>query len=200
MRASEQDRPDVARARRAWRARQRRKSFDPAHLVFLDEAGAKTNVTRLRGRAPRGKRLHAKAPHGHWKTTTMISSVRLDGASTCMTIEGATDTLVFREYVRQVLCPSLRPGDVVILDNLRPHKSAETLTLIEAAGASVRFLPAYSPDLNPIEKMWSKVKANLRAAEARTLPELETAIAAALQSVTAQDAEGWFQSCGYMQK
>ena len=99
-----------------------------------------------------------------------------------------------------MLCPSLRPGDVVILDNLMPHKSAETLALIEAAGASVRFLPAYSPDLNPIEKMWSKVKASLRAAEARTRSELETAIAAALQSVTAQDAAGWFQSCGYTQK
>ena len=100
--------------------------------------------------------------------------------------------------MRQVLCPSLRRGDVVVMDNLRPHKSAETLALIEAAGASVRFLPAYSPDLNPIEKMWSKVKASLRAAEARTRPELETAIAAALHSVNAQDAAGWFQSCGYI--
>ena len=157
-------------------------------------------MTRLRGRAPRGERLHAKAPHGHWKTTTMISAVRLDGSTACMTIAGATDTLVFREYVKQVLCPSLRPGDVVVMDNLVPHKSIETLALIETAGASVRFLPAYSPDLNPIEKMWSKVKNSLRAAEARTLPELEAAIAAALQSVTAQDAEGWFRSCGYEQK
>lgn len=197
MRASEQDRPDVARARRAWRQRQRKKRFDPARLVFLDEAGAKTNMTRLRGRAPRGERLHAKAPHGHWKTTTMISSVRLDGSTACMTIEGATDTLVFRAYVRHFLCPSLRRGDVVVMDNLVPHKSAETLALIEAAGASVRFLPAYSPDLNPIEKMWSKVKASLRGAEARTLPELERAIDTALQSVTAQDTQGWFTSCGY---
>ena len=130
----------------------------------------------------------------------MISSVRLDGSSACMTSEGATDTLVFREYVRHVLCPSLRPGDMVILDNLMPHKSAETLALIEAAEASVRFLPAYSPDLNPIEKRWSKVKNSLRAAQGRTLPDLELAVAAALQSLTAQDAAGWFQSCGYMQK
>ena len=157
-------------------------------------------MTRLRGRAPRGHRLHAKAPHGHWKTTTMISSVRLDGSAACMTIAGATDTLAFREYVKHVLCPSLRRGDVVVMDNLVPHKSAETLALIEAAGASVRFLPAYSPDLNPIEKMWSKVKASLRATEARSLPTLEAAIAAALQSVTAQDAKGWFGSCGYIQK
>ena len=157
-------------------------------------------MTRRRGRAPRGERLHAKAPHGRWQTTTMISSVRLDGSTACLTIEGATDTLVFREYVRHCLVPTLRPGDTVILDNLRPHKSADTLDLIEAAGACVRFLPAYSPDLNPIEKMWSKVKNSLRAAEARTRPALDQAIAAALQSVTAQDAAGWFQSCGYIQK
>ena len=154
-------------------------------------------MTRLRGRAPRGERLHAKAPHGHWKTTTMISCLRLDGSTRCMTIESATDTLVFREYVRSFLCPGLRRGDVVIMDNLVPHKSAETLALIEAKGASVRFLPAYSPDLNPIEKMWSKVKNSLRSTAARTLAELERAIDAALQSVTAQDAAGWFTSCGY---
>ena len=154
-------------------------------------------MTRLRGRAPRGERLHAKAPHGHWKTTTMIACLRLDGSTRCMTIESATDTLVFREYVKHFLCPSLRAGDVVVMDNLSPHKSAETLALIAAAGATVRFLPAYSPDLNPIEKMWSKVKASLRGAAARTLAELERAIDAALQSVTTQDAHGWFQSCGY---
>ena len=127
----------------------------------------------------------------------MISSVRLDGSAQCMTIEGATDTLVFREYVKELLAPNLRRGDVVVMDNLRAHKSPQTLALIKAAGARVRFLPAYSPDLNPIEKMWSKLKTSLRAAEARTLPELESAIAQALQSVTAQDARGWFQSCGY---
>jgi transposase len=154
-------------------------------------------MTRLRGRAPRGERLHAKAPHGHWKTTTMISCLRLEGSTKCMTIESTTDTLVFRECVKHFLCPSLRPGDVVVMDNLIPHKSAETLALIVATGASVRFLPAYSPDLNPIEKMWSKVKNCLRGAEARTLPELERAIDAALQSVTAHDAQGWFTSCGY---
>ena len=127
----------------------------------------------------------------------MLSCLRLDGSTKCMTIESATDTLVFREYVRHFLVPTLRRGDVVIMDNLVPHKSAETLALIEAAGASVRFLPAYSPDLNPIEKMWSKVKNSLRGTAARTLPELERAIDSALQGVTAQDAAGWFTSCGY---
>lgn len=114
-----------------------------------------------------------------------------------MTIEGATDTEVFRAYVRSVLCPTLRPGDVVIMDNLSPHKSELTLSLITQVGARILFLPAYSPDLNPIEKMWSKVKACLRSAEARTQPALIQAIAAALASVTPQNAMNWFTSCGY---
>lgn len=127
----------------------------------------------------------------------MISSIRLDGSTACMTIPGATDTEVFRAYVREVLCPTLRPGDLVIMDNLAPHKSDPTLQLIEAAGAQVLFLPAYSPDFNPIEKMWSKLKALLRSAEARTPEELIAAIGDALSKVTAKDALGWFASCGY---
>lgn len=154
-------------------------------------------MTRLRGRAPRGTRCHAAAPCGHWQTTTMISSIRLDGTTACMTIAGATDTEVFRAYVREVLCPTLRPGDLVIMDNLAPHKSDPTLALIAQAGAEVIFLPAYSPDLNPIEKMWSKVKASLRSTEARTPEDLIPAIAAALAKVTPKDALHWFASCGY---
>lgn len=154
-------------------------------------------MTRRCGRAPRGQRVHASQPCGHWQTTTMLSSIRLDGSTACMTIEGATDTEVFQSYVREVLCPTLRPGDLVVMDNLSPHKHDPTLQLIEQTGASVRFLPAYSPDLNPIEKMWSKVKQFLRSAEARTGEELQQAIAAALACVTAQDAMNWFASCGY---
>jgi transposase len=127
----------------------------------------------------------------------MISSVRLDGTSACMTIEGATNTEVFRAYVREVLTPSLRPGDIVVMDNLAPHKNAQTLELIRQAGAEVRFLPAYSPDLNPIEMMWSKVKALLRKAQARTHPDLLKAVASALSAVTPDDALGWFSACGY---
>jgi transposase len=166
-------------------------------LIFLDESGAKTNMTRLCGRALRGQRVHAKSPHGHWNTTTMIGSIRLDGSTACMTIEGAADTEVFQAYVRQVLRPTLRPGDVVIMDNLSPHKSEQTLSLLEEAGVEILFLPAYSPDLNPIEKMWSKIKSCLRSAEARTEAALIEAIAAALASVTRQDAVNWFASCGY---
>lgn len=127
----------------------------------------------------------------------MISSVRLDGSTACMTIEGATDTAVFQAYVREILGPSLRPGDIVVMDNLGAHKNEQTLALLAAAGATVRFLPAYSPDLNPIEMMWSKVKTLLRTAEARTDEELQRAIAAALGQVRAQDAVGWFAACGY---
>jgi len=154
-------------------------------------------MTRLRGRAMRGQRVRASCPQGHWQTMTMISSIRLDGSTACMTIEGATDTEVFRVFVSRVLCPTLRPGDMVVMDNLSPHKSEPTLSLIAQAGAQILFLPAYSPDLNPIEKMWSKVKTLLRSAEARTQQGLVQAIGSALELVTRQDAMNWFASCGY---
>jgi transposase len=166
-------------------------------LIFLDESGAKTNLTRLCGRAPKGQRVPAKAPQGHWQTTTMISSIRLDGSTACMALEGTTDTESFRAYVDPVLLPALRPGDLVVMDNLSPHKSDPTLALIPQAGAEVLLLPAYSPDLNPIEKMWSKVKSLPRGAEARTPADLIAAIGRALASVTPQDALGWFVSCSY---
>ena len=127
----------------------------------------------------------------------MISSIRLDGTTACMALEGTTDTESFRAYVSQVLLPTLRSGDLVIMDNLSPHKSDPTLALITNAGAQALFLPAYSPDLNPIEKMWSKIKSLLRTAEARTPADLITAIGQALTKVTSQDALGWFASCGY---
>ncbi len=171
--------------------------LDTAKLVFLDESGAKTNMTRLRGRAKGGQRCADDAPHGHWCTTTMISSIRLDGSTACMAIEGATSAEIFREYVRQVLVPTLRTGDIVIFDNLPAHKDSEAMNLIHSAGAITLPLPAYSPDLNPIEKMWSKVKEFLRSAKARTFDALLDAIAEALKLVTCSDAKGWFNSCGY---
>jgi transposase len=127
----------------------------------------------------------------------MISSIRLDGSTACMALEGTTDTESFRAYVQAVLVPALRPGDNVVMDNLSPHKSDGTLALITQAGAQVLFLPAYSPDLNPIEMMWSKVKTLLRGAEARTQAELIVAIGQALARVTPQDAVNWFAHCGY---
>ena len=165
--------------------------------MFLDESCAKTNMTRLRGRARRGKRLHAAAPCGRWQSTTMIASIRLDGSTACMHLPGAMDTEAFVTYASGVLCPGLRPGDIVVMDNLSVHKSPEFAGLVEAAGAEVRFLPSYSPDLNPIEKMWSKIKLLLRSAEARTQEALDEAISLAFSKVTAKDAAGWFASCGY---
>lgn len=154
-------------------------------------------MTRLRGRALRGQRVHAAQPHGHWHTTTMIAAMRLDGSTACLAIEGATDAEVFRTYVEQVLVPTLQKGDIVVMDNLAAHKTESTLALIHAAGAEALFLPAYSPDLNPIERMWSKVKNALRSAAARTLPDLQNAIGKALGQVTGSDAANWFGSCGY---
>jgi transposase len=154
-------------------------------------------MTRLRGRAPKGERVHGSTPCGRWHTTTLMGSLRLDGTTACMTLEGTTDTESFRAYVGQVLAPTLRPGDLVVMDNLSSHKSDPTLALITQTGAQVMFLPAYSPDLNPIEKMWSKVKSLLRASEARTPTDLVAAIGQALAQVTPQVALGWFTSCGY---
>ncbi len=165
--------------------------------MFIDESGAKTNMTRLHGRAMRGERARDCAPHGHWCVRTMISSIRSDGKTACMSIDAATDGEVFLAYVANVLVPTLRQGDIVVLDNLGAHKSAAVEAAIRSAGATVEYLPAYSPDLNPIEKMWSKIKAILRAARARTSRALNAAIRKAFSSVTSDDALSWFVSCGY---
>ena len=172
--------------------------MDTQRLVFIDESGAKTNMTRLYGRAKAGSRAVDDTPSGHWCTTTMISSVRLDGSTACMVVDGATSKDVFRAYVEQILLPTLIEGDIVVLDNLSAHKNQEVRNLIESAGAELWFLPPYSPDLNPIEKMWSKIKSILRTLKARTEKELINAIAKALEAVNSSDAKGWFESCGYV--
>jgi transposase len=171
--------------------------MDTQRLVFIDESGAKTNMTRLYGRAKAGSRAADDTPSGHWGTTTMISSVRLDGSTACMVVDGATSKDVFRAYVEQILLPTLIEGDIVVLDNLSSHKNQEVRSLIESVGAELWFLPPYSPDLNPIEKMWSKIKSILRTLKARTEKELINAIAKALEAVNSSDAKGWFESCGY---
>jgi len=172
-------------------------SMDLGKLVFIDESGAKTNMTRLYGRAKSGQRALDDAPSGHWCTTTMISSVRLDGSTDCMVVDGATTKDIFKAYVEQILLPTLKAGDVVVMDNLSAHKNQETIDLIESVGAELWYLPPYSPDFNPIEKMWSKIKSILRTLKARTEKALINAIAKALEAVTASDAKGWFESCGY---
>jgi transposase len=171
--------------------------IDPDRLVFLDESGASSNMTRLRGRALEGQRLVGKVPHGHWKITTMISAIGLRGAFAGALFDCPTDREVFAAYVEQVLVRSLRCGDIVVMDNLQPHKSPRVRPAIEKVGASVLYLPPYSPDMNPIENMWSKVKQHLRSAAARTVEALWTAIAEAFQTITLTDCQGFFQNCGY---
>lgn len=154
-------------------------------------------MTRLRGRSLRGKRLYASAPCGRWQTTTMIGAVRQNGQTACMTIEGAINAEVFRLYVRDVLLPTLQAGDILVMDNLSSHKDRQSLEMLKQAGVTVRFLPAYSPDYNPIELMWSKVKALLRKMEARTNDALFQAIGDALSQITQKDATHWLAHCGY---
>lgn len=173
-------------------------SVDPRRLVFLDESGAKTNMTRLRGRALSHERLHAMAPAGHWQTTSMISAIGLEGVVAAMAIEGATDALAFEAYVARCLVPNLKRGQIVVMDNLAAHKGRVVREAIEAAGCELWFLPPYSPDFNPIESMWSKVKAHLRQIAARSFERLIEAIGQALRAVTAADCRGFFQGYGYM--
>ena len=166
-------------------------------MKFLDESGVTTQMTRPWGRAPKGERVAEATPQGHWKVLTTLGTMSLRGIEAVMTIESATDGEVFEAYVEQVLCPKLQPGDAVILDNLSAHKVEGIRELIQARGARLIYLPPYSPDLNPIEKAWSKFKQFLRSAKARTAQALDQAITEALKTITADNAAAWFRSCGY---
>ena len=154
-------------------------------------------MTRRYGRAPKGERVHGAVPLGHWEVTTLIGALAQDGVRAQFTVNAATDTEIFEVFVQQILVPGLRPGDVVIWDNLPAHKSANVSTVLAAAQATLLPLPPYSPDFNPIEQCWSKIKECLRAAQARTGEALQAAIKAAFAAVTPQDAVGWFAHCGY---
>ena len=169
----------------------------PEKLKFLDESGVTTQMTRLWGRAPRGERVTEAAPDSRWQVLTTLGTMGLRGMEAVMTVPSATDGDVFRAYVEQVLCAQLRPGDVLVLDNLSAHKVAGIRELIEARGAQMLYLPPYSPDLNPIEKAWSKFKQFLRSAKARTAEALDKAITEALKTITPENAAAWFRSCGY---
>ena len=195
MRASEQDRPDVARDRRRWRVWQR--YMDAERFVFLDETGATTAMTRLRGWGPRGERLVDAAPYGPWKTTTFVAGLRLDGVIAPCVLDGAMTGEVFRAYVEQMLAPSLRPGDVVVMDNLPAHKVAGVHQAIRAVGASLLYLPSYSPDLNPIEQLFAKLKALLRKAAARTKDALWTTIGTLLDAFTPAECRNYLVNAGY---
>lgn len=166
-------------------------------MLFLDESGVTTEMTRRYGRAARGERVHDAVPAGHWRTLTLLATLCVGGVRAAMTVEAPTDGDVFLAYVEQVLAPRLIPGEIVILDNLPAHKVAGVRVLIEARGAFLLYLPPYSPDFNPIEQAWSKIKELLRALKARTLPVLDDAITTALAAITPDNVASWFRHCGY---
>jgi transposase len=190
-RSQEQDRPDVQQQRQEFCAKMA--GVDPRRLVYVDESGANTAMTRTHGRAPVGQRVYTNTP-GRWESITMTCGLRLSGVTAPLAFRGATNTDIFETYVEDVLVPELKPGDVVIWDNLKPHKSEEAIEAIEAAGASVEPLPPWSPDLTPIEEMVSKVKGAMRSATARTTKAVYAAFASALHDVTLEDIAGWFRS------
>lgn len=164
-------------------------------LVFLDESGVTTSMTRLYARSEGGGRIYEATADSRWKIMTIIGAMSLRGMIATMTIEEATDGDIFRAYVQEVLCAALKPGDVVVMDNLSSHKVSGVRQMIEKVGAEVLYLPPYSPDLNPIEKAWSKLKQLLRSAKARTKEALEKAIAEALQLISPENAAAWFKHC-----
>lgn len=182
MLASEQKRPDVARRRTQWR--QRQASIDPTRLVFIDETWTKTNMAPLRGWAERGRRLRDQVPHGRWKTLTFLAALRHDRLTAPCLFDGPINGESFRAYVEQILLPTLKPGDIVVMDNLGSHKGNAVRQAIRSAGARRLFLPAYSPDLNPIEQVFSKLKTLLRKARARTCDAVSNAIAGLLGKFT----------------
>jgi transposase len=185
----------VAAERVAWKASQ--PEIDIHRLVFIDETGASTKMARLYGRSPYGQRCVAALPHGHWKTTTFVGALRATGMTAPMVLDGPMDGLAFEAYVTQVLVPTLTPGDIVVMDNLAAHKRAEVAIAIEAAGARLLYLPPYSPDLNPIEMAFAKLKAALRKAAARSIEALLDAIAVALAAFTTQQCLNFFAAAGY---
>ena len=195
MVAGERDRADVARRRAQWTKYQDR--IDPSRLVFIDETWTKTNMAPLRGWAPCGQRLTAKVPHGHWQTTTFLAALRHDRIEAPWLIDGPIDGQSFAVYVEKVLVPTLRPGDIVIMDNLGSHKSKAVRRLIRAAGAKLFFLPKYSPDLNPIEQVFAKLKHLLRKAAARTLEGLCAAVGELLRAFTPHECANYFKNAGY---
>jgi len=182
-------------ARRRWREGQA--GLDPERLIFIDETGCATNMTRLRGRALRGTRLRGSTPQGHWKITTFTAGLRAGGLTAPMVLDGPMTGEWFKAYVTQVLSPALKPGDIVVRDNLSAHKSDDIRGAIEAAGAELRYLPPYSPDLNPIEQAFSKLKAHLRKHKERSIESLWNRIGALLSCFTPVECQNFFHHAGY---
>lgn len=195
LHATEQDRPDVAAARAELKAEQ--PSLDAPRLVFIDETSVTTKMVRHYGRSPRGERLVAKVPHGHWKSMTLVAALRIDRVAAPYVIDGAMDGPMFLAYVEQILAPSLEKNDIVFMDNLRPHKVDGVRQAIEAVGATLRYLPAYSPDLNPIEQAFAKLKAALRKGAARTVKALWKLIGKLIKTFAPEECANYFRHAGY---
>lgn len=195
MLASEQDRPDVARKRGRWKTLQGR--IDPRRLVFIDETWAKTNMGPLRGWAPRGQRLPGQVPYGHWKTMTLLAALRCDRIDAPWVLDGPINGESFRVYVERVLVPALAQGDIVVMDNLGSHKGKAIRRAIRAAGARLFFLPPYSPDLNPIEQVFAKLKHFLRKAAERTAPATWRRIGTLLDDFSPDECANYFVNSGY---
>ena len=193
--AAEQLRPDVAKKREDWKEMQ--PDLDPQRLVFLDETWAKTNMTRTRGRSLKGTRLIAHVPHGHWKTTTFLAAFRTTGLTAPLVVDGAINGAIFLAYVQQHLVPTLKQGDIVIMDNLSAHKVAGVERSIEAVGAQVLYLPPYSPDFNPIETAFSKFKYLLRSAAERTVEALWSTCGKLIDEFTEAECRNHIRHCGY---
>jgi transposase len=193
--ALEQARSDVARRRRRWRSWQA--DLDPRRLVFIDETWIKTNMAPLRGWGPKGERLRGFAPHGHWRTLTFLGALRCDQLTAPCVFDGPINGECFRAYVEQQLIPKLRPGDIVIMDNLGSHKSAALRRLIRAAGARLWYLPPYSPDLNPIEQAFAKIKHWMRTAQKRTLEDTWRHIGSLVESIQPAECGNYFANAGY---
>ncbi len=193
--ATEQDRPDILKRREDWFEGQL--DLDPDRLVFIDETWASTNMARRYGRAPRGERLRAGVPHGHWKTTTFVAGLRRSGMVAPWVLDGPMNGDAFTTYVSRVLVPELSPGDIVIMDNLSSHKAPAVRAAIESAGAALLFLPPYSPDFNPIEMAFSKLKAHLRKAAERTIHGLWNAIGRIVDLYSPQECSNYFAAAGY---
>ena len=195
LRATEQDREDVAKARRRWMRQQG--LFDPARLVFIDETATSTNMVRTRGRSVCGERLIGKVPQGHWETLTFVAGLRCNGVVAPFMIKGAMDGESFLAYIEQVLVPTLKRKQIVIMDNLPVHKVAGVREAIEAVGAKLLLLPKYSPDLNPIELFFSKLKALLRKAAQRTIPDLFRKVRSLLATIAPTECTNYFKHAGY---
>jgi transposase len=195
MLALERARSDIARRRQRWRSWQAK--LDPQRLVFIDETWIKTNMAPLRGWGPKGERVRGFAPHGHWRTLTFLGALRCDRLTAPCLFDGPINGECFRAYVQQLLVPQLHPGDIVIMDNLGSHKSAALRSLIKTAGARLWYLPPYSPDLNPIEQTFAKIKHWMRSAQKRTIDDICSHIGSLVTTIQPNECSNYFENAGY---